>query len=36
MKQALLLSAVVGGVYYLYLQDKNGNTKVAKCKNQKK
>ena len=36
MKQALLLSAVVGGVYYLYLQDKNGNTKVAKCKNPKK
>ncbi len=36
MKQVLLWGAVVGGVYYLYLQDKNGDTKVVKCKEPKK
>ena len=36
MKQVLLWGAVIGGVYYLYLQDKNGDTKVVKCKEPKK
>jgi hypothetical protein len=36
MKEVLLWGAVIGGVYYLYLQDKNGDTKVVKCKEPKK
>jgi len=36
VKEVLLWGAVIGGVYYLYLQDKNGNGKIVKTKSPKK
>jgi len=36
MKEVLLWGAVVGGVYYLYLQDQKGEKKIVKLKDPKK